>query len=83
MYYNKFYNTDVSCYLHLYDTNIWGAIYKKEFLNKYKIMLNETSGAAYQDIGFMQQVHMFAESIIFSDKMLYFYRTDRIESSTN
>ena len=65
------------------DTNIWSAIYRRLFLIENSIRLNESSGAAFQDIGFMQQIHMFAECMVFSDIPLYYYRMDRPDSSTN
>lgn len=34
------------------DVSIWGAIYKWDFLIIYNIRLNETKGAAFQDIEF-------------------------------
>ena len=39
-----------------HDTNVWSGIYKKDFLNKYNIRCNESRGAAFQDIGFLQKV---------------------------
>lgn len=68
---------------HLSDYNVWDAIYRRIFLLKNKIHCNESHGAAYQDIGFLQQVHTFAESVIYSPSMLYYYRMDRPESSSN
>ena len=65
------------------DANIWCSIYRRSFLIDKNIHLNESAGAAFQDIGFMQQIHMFADSMVFSSIPLYYYRTDRIASSIN
>lgn len=81
-YYNCLGNTDVLT-THLTDTNIWDGIYKRDFLCKCNIRCNESKGAAFQDIGFLQQVHTLAESFIYSDKAFYYYRKDRLDSSTN
>lgn len=68
---------------HLRDTSIWDAIYRREFLYLRHIRCNESRGAAYQDIGFLQQVHTLAQSFVYSDRPLYYYRMDREGSSTN
>ena len=71
------------CSAHLRDLNIWDALYRREFLLERHIRCNESSGAAYQDIGFLQQVHTLAQSFVYSDQPLYYYRVDRSDSSTN
>ena len=68
---------------HLQDISVWDALYRREFLWKRHIRCNESSGAAYQDIGFLQQVHTLAQSFVYSDQPLYYYRVDRSDSSTN
>ena len=42
----------------LNDFYLWSGIYRKEFMKN--IRLNESAGAAYQDIGFMLQAHFKA-----------------------
>lgn len=81
-YFKKWGNLDLLI-RHIADQNIWDGIYKKEFLLRWHIRCNESQGAAFQDIGFLQQVHTFAESMLFSNKALYCYRADRPDSSTN
>lgn len=79
--YNRIINgKDIDLYLR--DCSIWKGIYRKEFLQKYDIRLNETSGAAYQDIGFVQQTLAYAKQIVYMDKSFYRYRMDRDESSS-
>ncbi len=74
---------DISTTIYINDIVMWNGIYRRRFLLDNNIYLNESPGAAYQDIGFLHQVHMFARSIIFSDDILYCYREDRPDSSTN
>lgn len=62
---------------------IWGGLYRKEFLTKADIWLNETPKAAYQDIGFWQQVIVNAERGMYYDGSFYRYRIDRDQSSVN
>lgn len=70
---------------HLYacDYSIWAGIFNRDFLIRNNIWLNETKGAAYQDIGFAQQVLACAKKAYYSDQSFYRYRRDREESSIN
>lgn len=70
-------------YLYMYDFNIWKGIYSKNFLKSNHICLNESSGAAYQDIGFLMQVMSCTRKVYYSKYSLYRYRLDREESSVN
>ncbi len=63
--------------------NLWRGIYKKQFLLDNYIRLNETPGAAYQDICFMHRVTMKAGRAMFVPESYYRYRTDREGSSVN
>lgn len=63
--------------------NLWRGIYSKKFLDENKIFLNETLGAAYQDICFMHRVMMNTKRAIYVPESYYRYRTDRIGSSVN
>lgn len=83
LYYTCMNNAMLPNYIHLRDTYLWAAIYRRDFLLRNNICLNESPGAAYQDTGFMQQIHIFVERIMYSDEMLYYYRTDRNDSSVN
>lgn len=65
------------------DSSVWNGIYKRNFLISNNILFNETPGAAFQDIGFLQQVHWKAQRAIYLDDALYIYCTDRDDSSTN
>ncbi|TYZ27922.1 glycosyltransferase [Selenomonas caprae] len=64
------------------DFNIWSGIYRTDFLRENEILCNETSGAAFQDIGFVLQVLAVAKSLYYVDKAMYQYRYMREGSST-
>ncbi len=64
----------------LKDYYIWTGIYKKELLKEVK--LNETKGAAFQDIGFLFQTISMAKKAVYIDKIGYFYRQDNESTSS-
>lgn len=66
--YNRVIDPSRDMFLYTHDQTIWNGIYKKEFLLKYNIQLNESKGAAFQDIGFMQQVLACAKRAIYIEK---------------
>lgn len=76
---NDIANTSLS--LFMTDINIWSGVYKRKFIIENNISLNETPGAAFQDIGFVVQVHLCEPNILFIQEYLYCYRMDRDESS--
>ena len=61
----------------------WAGIYKRDFLNQYKIQHQETPGASFEDNGFWFQVFSFAEKVVFVHESLYRYRKDNPNSSIN
>lgn len=63
----------------LSDSYIWTGIYKKEFIKN--IRLNETAGAAYQDIGFLIQAQYNAKWAVYLDQVVYCYRRDNANAS--
>ncbi|MCI8834466.1 MAG: glycosyltransferase [Ruminococcus sp.] len=79
--YNRVINPSHDAYLYTNDCNIWKGIYKRSFLVEHDIFLNESKGAAFQDIGFMLQVLSCAKRAVYSDKSFYRYRMDREQSS--
>lgn len=81
--YEKVLNPSTNSYLYACDYNIWKGIYKKSFLLTHHILLNESKGAAYQDIGFVLQVLSCASRGVYCKKSFYRYRMDREESSIN
>lgn len=63
------------------DHSIWRGIYRKSFLDENNIQFNESLGAAFQDIGFIEQVQACAKRGYYTDKSFYRYRCDREASS--
>lgn len=63
----------------LLDYYVWNGIYRREFIQG--IRLNETAGAAYQDIGFILQAHCGAAKAVYIDKLVYYYRRNSVNSS--
>lgn len=68
--------------LYIRDVNIWKGLYNRDFLIKNKIRLNETPGAAFQDIGFCHLLLAYAQRGMYIKDMLYFYRRDNETSSS-
>ncbi len=58
-------------------------IFKNLFLKKYKILFNETPGAAHQDIGFWALTTFCSQRIYFLPYSFYMYRQNNINSSMN
>lgn len=81
-YYNRLLNPHRIDQIYINDYSLWKGIYKKELLDKNNVTLMETSGAAYQDIGFMEQIFASAKTAYYIDECFYFYRTDRETAST-
>ncbi|MDD6155455.1 MAG: glycosyltransferase [Lachnospiraceae bacterium] len=77
LYYDKLFDNRYFKELFSKDQNIWSGIYKKSFLEKYHIRLNETPGAAFQDIGFKLLTLIYAERIMYINYSGYRYRLDR------
>lgn len=65
------------------DWFVWNGIYKRDFILKNNISFAETPGAAYQDIGFLYQVSVFAARVLYMDNVHYNYCIEREDSSTN
>lgn len=61
------------------DRFLWLGLYKAEFVKK--IRLNETPGAAYQDIGFIYRVLNCSTKALYLDKIVYHYRQDNMNAS--
>ncbi len=61
----------------------WNGLYRRQFLLDNEIWMNETRGAAYQDISFSFLVQMYANKIWFMEKAFYCYRMDNIDASVN
>ena len=72
---------EMNC-LYRSDYNIWRGLYKTSFLKSNNIKFNESDGAAYQDIGFMERIMASVNRAIYIKKTYYNYRTDRTEASS-
>ncbi len=64
------------------DYSIWKGIYRKSFLDQYRIRLNESPGAAFQDAGFLLQTLCLAQRAMYVEKSFYRYRLNREGAST-
>lgn len=62
------------------DRFLWMGIYRSRLIKA--VRLNETMGAAFQDIGFMFQVVSSAGKAVYVDKDVYFYRQDNAGASS-
>lgn len=82
-YYNQVLCPQKIGYLYSHDYSIWKGIYNRDFLLKNQIECNESKGAAFQDIGFMQQVLNCAERVVYMRQSRYRYRIGRELSSIN
>ncbi|WP_049945090.1 glycosyltransferase [Butyrivibrio sp. AC2005] len=74
-------NPSVSPEKRVVDSTMWNGIYNTAFLRRKNIKLNETPGAAYQDIGFVLQVYLNSERASYINESLYFYRKDSENAS--
>ena len=65
----------------LVSSGIWTALYRKTFLQKHQIRLNESKGAAYQDLSFLFLTGLLSESVYHISRPVYEYRIDNAGSS--
>ncbi len=63
------------------DVNMWNGIYRKDFLQRREIRLNETAGAAFQDTGFVIQTFLGAQRAMYVQEDANRYRRDNLGSS--
>lgn len=76
------FSSDCEPRIHIWDSYIWNGLYKREFLMNNGICFSETEGAAYQDIGFQQQVYNYVNKIAYVRGEYYHYRIARLGSSS-
>ncbi len=81
--YGKILTSEDLSKLYNLNPNLWRGIYQKDFIVNNDIRLNETRGAAYQDICYMHRVIMYAKKAMFVPESYYRYRIDREDSSVN
>ena len=63
------------------DRFLWLGLYKTSFLRDNEVVLSETDGAAYQDIGFQIQILRKAKAAMYIDAPIYHYRLDNVGAS--
>ncbi len=61
--------------------NLWSGIYKRDFLNMFGIVFNETPGASYQDVGFTVKTMACAKRVFLIHDAFYYYRVDNPDAS--
>jgi len=81
-WYGRVLGTDQIALLRSTDYVLWKGIYNREFLNANRIWLHESPGAAFQDMGFLQQVKTYAKRAEYIDKSFYRYRQGREDASS-
>lgn len=70
-------------YMKIWDIipSIWSGLYKKDFLEKHKILFHTSAGASYQDISFWYKVLLSAKKIVCVPEAYLCYRSDNENSS--
>ena len=81
-WYGKVIGPEQLCCMYISDTTLWKGIYRRTFLEQNHIRLNETPGAAYQDVGFIVQTLAKAQKAMYLEESFYRYRVDREDAST-
>lgn len=81
-WYGKVLDSDELATLRASDYVLWKGIYNKKFLDNHNIRLHESPGAAFQDMGFLQQVKTYEERAIYLDQSFYMYRQSRGNASS-
>ena len=66
-----------------WDMYTWTGLYKKEFLDTFHIVHNESKGAAFQDVGFWFQTFCYAKRVYLTRDYFYNYRRDNPNASVN
>ena len=61
---------------------IWSCLIRRSFIEKWRIRLNETEGAAYQDTGFIWQINTIADKVKVIKEPLYHYNKTNSNAST-
>jgi len=64
-----------------WDMYTWTGLYKRQFLEKHHIFHNESTGAAFQDVGFWFQTFCYARKIYLLKDYFYCYRRDNPNAS--
>lgn len=70
-------------FLKLGVNGFWSGLYLRKFLLDHELWMNETAGAAYQDITFSFLTELYAERAYVMREAFYCYRMDNPNSSVN
>jgi len=81
--YNRVINPQNELEVFRFIMNTWTGIYKRDFIEKYKIRHNETPGASFQDNGLWFQSLAYASRTYFINKPFYMNRRDNEGSSVH
>lgn len=79
--YDKVINPSADVNAFLQDVYLWRGIYKRSFLINNEIVLNESKGAAFQDVGFLMQTIGHAQRAMYISDIVYNYRQNNAGSS--
>lgn len=66
-----------------FPSSIWSAVYRKDFLDKNKIRMQDTKGASYQDTGWKFLTYLTCDTFYFIDHPVYYYREMALGSSSS
>ncbi len=80
-YYNRTLSPEKEKQVFFFPINTWTGIYRRDFLDKYRIRHHETPGASFQDNGFWFQTFCRGTRIRFIRDQLYMYRVDNPNAS--
>ena len=69
--------------LMIYESSIWSAIYRRDFLLQHEIWMAETPGAAYQDVIWKFCAYASADKVYLVDTPVYNYRVMAVGSSSS
>lgn len=81
-WYGRILDSEQIATLRASDYVLWKGIYSRKFLNDNHIRLHESPGAAFQDMGFLQQVKTFAGKAKYINRSFYRYRQGRDAASS-
>lgn len=81
--YNQKINLTDNFFVHEGINGFWSGLYRRSFLIDNDIKMNETAGAAYQDVGFSFLCQCLAKTVYFCDDAFYQYRLDNPNASLN
>ena len=80
--YGKVFESKEINQLRALDYLLWKGIYNRKFLLNNNITLHESPKAAFQDMGFLQQVKTYASRAMYIDESFYRYRIGRKTASS-